>query len=74
MFWSPVDGFVGIHVVLQLLAAGHAVRTTARRPDRQADVWRCCARVAQLLRESLSFFTADLTADQGWRAAVAAMR
>ncbi|MFW1466497.1 NAD-dependent epimerase/dehydratase family protein, partial [Vibrio parahaemolyticus] len=32
------SGFVGTHVVLQLLAAGHAVRTTVRRPDRRDDV------------------------------------
>ena len=31
------SGFVGIHVILQLLAAGHIVRATVRRPDRQAD-------------------------------------
>jgi len=64
------SGFVGIHAVLQLLAAGHEVRTTVRRPDRQADV-------LSMLREGgvepagrLSFFTADLTGDDGWREAV----
>ena len=65
------SGFVGIHAVLQLLAASHVVRTTVRRPDRQADV-------LAMLREGgvdpagqLSFFTADLTRDEGWREAVA---
>jgi dihydroflavonol-4-reductase len=65
------SGFVGIHAVLQLLAAGHEVQTTVRRPDRQADV-------LAMLREGggdpagrLTFFTADLTRDEGWREAVA---
>jgi dihydroflavonol-4-reductase len=65
------SGFVGIHAVLQLLAASHVVRTTVRLPDRQADV-------LAMLREGgvdpagqLSFFTADLTRDEGWREAVA---
>jgi dihydroflavonol-4-reductase len=64
------SGFVGIHVVLQLLAAGHAVRTTVRRPDRQADVLAMLREGGSALPESLYFFTADLTADEGWRAAV----
>lgn len=65
------SGFVGIHVVLQLLAAGHSVRTTVRRPDRQADVLAMLREGGAAAPESLSFFTADLTADQGWREAVA---
>ncbi len=65
------SGFVGIHVVLQLLAAGHAVRTTVRRPDRQADVLAMLREGGAVSAESLSFFTADLTADDGWREAVA---
>ena len=32
------SGFVGVHTILQLLAAGHAVRTTVRHPDRSKDV------------------------------------
>ncbi|OKO79456.1 epimerase [Bradyrhizobium sp. NAS80.1] len=65
------SGFVGIHVVLQLLAAGHAVRTTVRRPDRQADVRAMLREGGAASPESLSFFTADLTRDDGWRGAVA---
>ena len=65
------SGFVGVHALLQLLAAGHDVRTTVRRPDRQADV-------LAMLREGgvpasgqqLGFFAADLTRDEGWRNAV----
>ena len=65
------SGFVGIHVILQLLAAGHAVRTTVRRPDRQADVLAMLREGGVVSAESVSFFGADLTADQGWREAVA---
>jgi dihydroflavonol-4-reductase len=65
------SGFVGIHVVLQLLAAGHQVRTTVRRPDRQAAVLAMLREGGAVAPESLSFFTADLTADEGWREAVA---
>ena len=64
------SGFVGIHVVLQLLAAGHQVRTTVRRPDRQADVLAMLRKGGAASPTSLSFFTADLTADDGWREAV----
>lgn len=65
------SGFVGSHVVLQLLAAGHEVRTTVRRPERQADVLDMLREGGAVSPESLSFFTADLTADEGWREAVA---
>ena len=65
------SGFVGIHVILQLLAAGHIVRATVRRPDRQADVLAMLREGGAASPESLSFFTADLTADAGWREAVA---
>lgn len=64
------SGFVGIHVILQLLAAGHMVRTTVRRPDRQADVLAMLREGGAASPESLSFFTADLIRDDGWREAV----
>ena len=32
------SGFIGAHTILQLLAAGHDVRTTVRQPDRSRDV------------------------------------
>src|SRR5262245_50714152 len=65
------SGFVGVHTVLQLLAAGHDVRTTVRRPDRQADVLAMLREggVAPAGQLSLCFFTADLTRDEGWREA-----
>src|SRR6201991_4861998 len=65
------SGFVGIHVILQLLATGHQVRTTVRRPDRQADVLAMLREGGAAAPESLSFFTADLVGDEGWREAAA---
>ncbi|MCP3465131.1 aldehyde reductase [Bradyrhizobium sp. CCGUVB23] len=65
------SGFVGIHAVLQLLAAGHEVRTTVRRPDRQADVLAMLREGGVDAAEWLAFFIADLTRDEGWREAVA---
>lgn len=64
------SGFVGIHVVLQLLAAGHAVRTTVRQPDRRDDVLAMLREGGAASPETVSFFTADLTADAGWREAI----
>ena len=32
------SGFIGSHCILQLLAAGHTVRTTVRSLSREADV------------------------------------
>lgn len=64
------SGFVGIHVVLQLLAAGHAVRTTIRRPDRRDEVLAMLREGGAASPETVCFFTADLTADAGWREAI----
>jgi dihydroflavonol-4-reductase len=65
------SGFVGIHVILQLLAAGHEVRTTVRRPDRRDDVLAMLREGGAGSPESVSFFSADLRQDEGWREAVA---
>ena len=32
------SGFIGVHAILQLLAAGHQVRTTVRHLNREAGV------------------------------------
>jgi nucleoside-diphosphate-sugar epimerase len=65
------SGFVGSHCILQLLAAGHEVRTTVRSVKREGDV-------RSMLREGgaepggrLSFFEADLENDVGWLEAIA---
>jgi dihydroflavonol-4-reductase len=65
------SGFVGVHSILQLLAAGHQVRTTVRHPERNQDVLAMLREGGTDATGRLSFFTADLTADSGWREAVA---
>jgi dihydroflavonol-4-reductase len=65
------SGFVGVHTVLQLLAAGHEVRTTVRHPDRSKDVLAMLREGGAASVERLSFFTADLVQDEGWREAIA---
>lgn len=65
------SGFVGAHVILQLLAAGHEVRTTVRRPDREADIQAMLREGQAVAPERVSVFTADLVGDEGWPAAMA---
>jgi nucleoside-diphosphate-sugar epimerase len=61
------SGFIGSHCILDLLQAGHRVRTTVRSPDREATVRELLG--AESAQE-LSFATADLMADSGWGDAV----
>src|SRR5215472_2205048 len=65
------SGFVGAHVVLQLLSAGHEVRATVRSLKREGDVRAMLKAGGQETGDSLSFFAADLIGDAGWRDAVA---
>jgi dihydroflavonol-4-reductase len=65
------SGFLGSHCILQLLARGHEVCTTVRNPGRRAEVRDMLAAGGATSTGALSFFRADLTADAGWRAAVA---
>jgi dihydroflavonol-4-reductase len=64
------SGFVGSHVILQLLAAGHEVRTTLRNLSREAEV-RATLERAGADTGRLSFVAADLEKDAGWHEAVA---
>jgi nucleoside-diphosphate-sugar epimerase len=65
------SGFIGSHCILQLLAAGHTVRTTVRSLSREAEV-RAMLRVGGAEPgDRLSFFAADLLSDAGWAEAVA---
>ena len=69
------SGFIGVHAILQLLAAGHQVRTTVRHLNREAGV-RAMLKVggadtANLSNDRLTFFAADLEHDAGWKEAVA---
>ena len=61
------SGFVASHCILQLLAAGHDVKTTVRNLSREADV-------RALVKEQgsrLGFVAADLESDAGWADAAA---
>ncbi len=60
------SGFVGSHVIQQLLAAGHDVRTTVRNLKREAGV----RAIFDGAGNRLSFVAADLGSDTGWREAV----
>ncbi len=65
------SGFIGSHCILQLLAAGHTVRTTVRSLSREPDV-RAMLKVGGALHEDrLTFFAADLLSDSGWAEATA---
>jgi nucleoside-diphosphate-sugar epimerase len=66
------SGFIANHVILQLLAAGHEVRTTVRRAEREHDV-RAALRAggAGEPGDRLSFRLANLESDEGWPAAAA---
>ena len=64
------SGFVGSHVILQLLAAGHLVRTTVRSLRREAEV-RAMLERAGADTYRLGFAAADLESDKGWAEAAA---
>src|ERR1700691_6242296 len=65
------SGFIGSHSILQLLAAGHQVRTTVRNLKREGDVRAMLKEGGGLNQNGLSFFAADLEDDAGWPEAVA---
>src|SRR5579863_10035701 len=65
------SGFIGSHSILQLLAAGHQVRTTVRNLARESDV-RALLKVGGAdPGDRLKFFAADLEKDAGWAEAAA---
>jgi nucleoside-diphosphate-sugar epimerase len=65
------SGFVGSHVILQLLNAGHGVRTTVRSLKREDGVREMLKGAGADPGGSLAFFSADLERDAGWTEAVA---
>ena len=64
------SGFIGSHAILQLLAAGHQVRTTVRDLRREGDVRAMLKQGGSEPGDRLSFFAADLMKDVGWAQAV----
>lgn len=65
------SGFIGSHTILQLLAAGHQIRTTVRSLKREADVRAMLKEGGAEPGNRLSFIAADLENDAGWSEAVA---
>jgi len=65
------SGFIGSHIILQLLAAGYTVRTTIRSLKREAEVRQTLKDAGADGDDRLSFFAADLTKDEGWAEAAA---
>src|ERR1700679_3141218 len=69
------SGFIAAHTILQLLEAGHEVRTTVRNVKREPDVRAMLKQggldvnVADSKR--LTFAAADLLNDTGWPEALA---
>jgi len=64
------SGFIASRTILQLLAAGHWVRTTVRNPNREHDVRAMLKQAGIDSGERLSFCIADLEQDAGWPPAV----
>jgi nucleoside-diphosphate-sugar epimerase len=65
------SGFIGSHAIIQLLEAGHTVRTTVRNLAREGEVRAMLEAGGAGAGDRLSFFPADLNADAGWAEAVA---
>jgi nucleoside-diphosphate-sugar epimerase len=67
------SGFIGGHCILQLLAAGHDVRTTVRNLTREADIRAALKAGGAEAGDRLSFVAADLASDANWPEAVAGL-
>ena len=65
------SGFIAMHCILKLLAAGHPVRASVRSLAREPEVRATLKAVGVEAGDRLSFVAADLTADAGWTEAAA---
>ena len=65
------SGFIGSRCILQLLAAGHQVRTTVRSLKREGDVRALLKEGGAEPGDRLAFFAANLLSDAGWPDAAA---
>ncbi len=65
------SGLIGSHAIVQLLSAGHQVRTTVRSLAREAEVRAMVKEGGVEAGDRLSFAVADLESDAGWAEAVA---
>jgi dihydroflavonol-4-reductase len=66
---TGASGYIATHCILQLLQEGYSVRGTLRTPRREQNLRKAFARHVDA-ENRLSFVTADLTSDSGWREAV----
>jgi len=60
------SGFIAAHCMLQLLSAGHRVRTTVRNLARRDQVLAMLRQGGAVSIADIVFHAADLTADTGW--------
>lgn len=67
-------GFLGTHVIAQLLRSGYQVRTTVRTLEREAELRGALARAGVDGDIDLALVLADLSEDAGWSDAVAGTR
>ena len=65
------SGFIAAHTILQLLSAGHRVRTTVRNLQREPLVRAMLKQGGAEPGDRLAFLAADLESDAGWPQAVA---
>ncbi|MGH6869925.1 MAG: SDR family oxidoreductase [Rhizomicrobium sp.] len=65
------SGFISSHCIIQLLGAGHTIRTTVRNLARESEVRAALKAGGAEPGDRLSFFAADLEKDAGWAEAVA---
>ena len=65
------SGFIGSLAIVELLAAGHTVRTTVRNLAREHDVRELVRAGGGVPDERLAVVAADLEGDAGWAEAVA---
>ncbi len=65
------SGFIGSHCILQLLGAGHQVRTTVRNLQREGDVRAMLKQGGAEAGDRVTFAAADLENDAGWAQAAA---
>jgi len=66
---TGASGFIAMHCILQLLQAGFRVRGTLRSPSRETSLRATFAKHVDA-DDRLSFFTANLMDDEGWREAI----
>jgi nucleoside-diphosphate-sugar epimerase len=67
-------GFLGTHLIAQLLQAGYAVRATVRTLDREGELRQALERAGAGSDVDLELTVADLSADDGWADAVSGVR